>query len=245
MPFDIFPAIDLRHGRVVRLQLGDPGRQTVFSDNPVEVARRWQDAGATWLHVVNLDGSFDEAGEANWEVLPAIAKVGMKVQFGGGLRLSTDVARAFDAGVSRVVLGTAAFESPALVDEVMTHFGSEALAIGIDAQDGQVRTRGWQTGTDVSPFELGRIMHDRGVETVIYTDISRDGILAGVNVDSTLALAESTGLAVIASGGVRALADVEALLASDHPGIVGVIIGRALYEGRVDLAQAIALTGEG
>jgi phosphoribosylformimino-5-aminoimidazole carboxamide ribotide isomerase len=245
MPFDIYPAIDLRGGHVVRLQLGDPGRQTMYSDDPVEIARRWQDAGATWLHVVNLDGAFDETGPANWQVLPAMAKVGMKVQFGGGLRSTADVTRAFDAGVRRVVLGTAALESPALVDEVMARFGREAIAVGIDAQDGRVRTRGWQTGTDVSPFELGRAMHDRGVETVIFTDISRDGILAGVNVDSTLVLAESTGLAVIASGGVRALADVEALLAKAHPGIVGVIIGRALYEGRVDLAQAIALTRKG
>jgi phosphoribosylformimino-5-aminoimidazole carboxamide ribotide isomerase len=245
MPFDIYPAIDLRGGHVVRLQLGDPGRQTMYSDDPVEIARRWQDAGATWLHVVNLDGAFDKTGPANWQVLPAMAKAGMKVQFGGGLRSTADVTRAFDAGVSRVVLGTAALESPALVDEVMARFGREAIAVGIDAQDGRVRTRGWQTVTDVSPFELGRAMHDRGVETVIFTDISRDGILAGVNVDSTLVLAESTGLAVIASGGVRALADVEALLAKAHPGIVGVIIGRALYEGRVDLAQAIALTRKG
>jgi phosphoribosylformimino-5-aminoimidazole carboxamide ribotide isomerase len=245
MAFDIFPAIDLRGGRVVRLRLGDPGRQTMYSDDPVEIARRWQDAGATWLHVVNLDGAFHETGPANWRVLPAMAKVGMKVQFGGGLRSTADVTRAFGAGVSRVILGTAALESPALVDEVMARFGRESIAVGIDAQDGRVRTRGWQIGTDVSPFELGRAMHDRGVETAIFTDISRDGILAGVNVDSTLALAESTGLAVIASGGVRDLADIEALLAKAHPGIVGVIIGRALYEGRVDLAQAIALTRQG
>jgi phosphoribosylformimino-5-aminoimidazole carboxamide ribotide isomerase len=244
MAFDIFPAIDLRHGRVVRLQLGDPRRQSVYSDDPVEVARRWQDAGATWLHVVNLDGAFDESGSSNWEVLPAIANVGMKVQFGGGLRSTTDIDRAFSAGVSRLVLGTAAFESPALVSEVIALFGSETIAVGIDAQDGRVKTRGWQIGTEVSPLELGKAMHNRGVEIVIYTDISRDGILAGVNVASTVALADATGLTVIASGGVRALSDVEALLATAHTGIAGVIIGRALYEGQVDLAQAVALTRE-
>lgn len=244
-PFEIYPAIDLRQGRVVRLQLGDPQRQTVFSDQPVEVARRWQRAGATWIHVVNLDGAFDEEGHANWSILNELTGLGLRVQFGGGLRTVADVERAITAGVTRVVLGTAALESPPLVAETLARFGPESIAVGIDARDGLVRTRGWQATTGVTPLVLAEAMRDAGVNTIVYTDIDRDGILTGVNVRATAELAASSGLNVIASGGVSSIRDIIDLRGVAGTGVAGVIIGRALYEGRVDLAEAIAVGAKG
>lgn len=238
--FDIFPAIDLRHGRVVRLELGDPARQTVFSDDPLEAAGRWLGAGARWLHVVNLDGAFAEAGRANWAALERLGKLAARIQFGGGLRTMADITAALDCGVRRIVLGTAALESPELVEAALARFGPERVAAGIDARDGRVRVRGWQTATDVSPADLGHTMHAAGIRTAVYTDISRDGLLGGANVAATAALAEATGLQVIASGGVNSLNDV-ARLRAQAPGVVGVIIGRALYDNRIDLAAAVAL----
>ena len=244
--FDIYPAIDMRHGRVVRLELGDPTRETVFGDDPAAAARRWLAAGATWLHVVNLDGAFAEAGRANWDALRAIAAAGgARVQFGGGLRTRDDVAAALAAGVARVVLGTAALESPALLAAAVAEFGAARVAVGIDARDGRVRVRGWQTATALSPLDVALIAREAGVRTVIYTDIARDGVLSGVNAAATVALAAASGLEVIASGGARDLDDVARLAAlapAAAPGrLAGVIIGRALYDGRIDLAQAIEL----
>lgn len=192
-----------------------------------------------WLHVVNLDGAFDEAGTANWQALPTLTKLGAKVQFGGGIRTLADVERALAAGASRVILGTVAIEKPELVAEVVAQFGSERVAVGIDARDGKVKTRGWVEETAVSPTTLGQQMYTCGIRTAIYTDISRDGVLTGVNAAATAQLAQATGLQVIASGGVASMADVDNTLALAQQGVVGVIIGRALYDGRVDLAEAI------
>ncbi len=246
--FDIYPAIDLRHGRVVRLELGDPTRETVFGDDPAAAARRWVDAGATWLHVVNLDGAFAEAGQANWAALRAIvAAGGAQVQFGGGLRTADDVAAALAVGVDRVVLGTAALESPDLLTAVVAEFGAARVAVGIDARDGRVRVRGWQTASDRSPLDVALAARAAGVRTIIYTDIARDGVLSGVNGAATAALAAASGLDVIASGGARDVADVAqlaALAAAAAPGrLVGVIIGRALYDGRIDLREVLARVG--
>ena len=241
--FDIYPAIDLRRGQVVRLELGDPTRETVFGDDPAAAARRWLAAGATWLHVVNLDGAFAEAERANWDALRAIAGGGARVQFGGGLRTRDDVAAALAAGVARVVLGTAALESPALLAAAVAEFGAARVAVGIDARDGRVRVRGWQTATALTPLDVALAARQAGVRTIIYTDIARDGVLSGVNAAATVALAAASGLDVIASGGVSDLADVARLAAlapAAAPGrLAGVIIGRALYDGRIDLAQAI------
>lgn len=245
MSFDIYPAIDLRRGRVVRLQWGDPDRETAYGDDPAAAARRWLDAGAGWLHVVNLDGAFAEVGDDNWAALASITALGAQVQFGGGLRAMADVARAIDAGVTRIVLGTAALESPELAAAAVTRFGAARVAVGIDARDGLVRTHGWQTATAVTPVELAQSMAALGINTIIYTDINRDGVLSGVNVAGTAALAEASGLAVIASGGVRSLADVAALRARAAMGIAGVIIGRALYEAQVDLAAALTVAAGG
>ncbi len=239
MEFNIFPAIDLRHGRVVRLQLGDPERQTVFSTDPVATARGWLAAGATWIHVVNLDGAFDEGGAANREALKRLTKLPARIQFGGGLRSIGDVAEVLGLGVGRVVLGTAAVERPELVTESLARFGPQRVAVGIDARDGQVRTRGWREATAVEPIALAKAVGGMGVHTLIYTDISRDGVLSGVNVEATVALAEQTGLEVIASGGVNSPADVTRLLSIAERGVAGVIIGRALYEGQVDLKSVL------
>lgn len=245
MTFDIYPAIDLRRGRVVRLQWGDPDRETAYGDDPSAVARRWLAAGARWLHVVNLDGAFAETGGDNWAALAQITALEAQVQFGGGLRTMADVARAFDAGVTRIVLGTAALDTPELAAEAVARFRAARVAVGIDARDGLVRTRGWQTITAVTPVDLARTMAAAGIRTAIYTDISRDGVLGGVNVADTAALAAASGLSVIASGGVRSLADVAALQARASEGIGGVIIGRALYEGQVDLAAALTIAAGG
>lgn len=241
MTFTIYPAIDLRRGQVVRLQHGDPNRQTTFGDDPTAVARQWLAAGASWLHVVNLDGAFDEAGAANWNVLPALTTLGAQVQFGGGMRTLADVERALALGVTRAILGTAAIENPSLVSEAVQHFGPDRVAVGIDARDGRVKTRGWQTDTAVSPTALAQQMKERGITTIIYTDISRDGVLTGVNATATAALAGDTGLHVIASGGVASLDDVRHLLPHASDGVAGVIIGRALYDGKVDLAETVKM----
>lgn len=236
--FTIYPAVDLRHGQVVRLQFGDPNLQTTFDQHPAEAGRRWLNLGAKWLHVVNLDGAFGEKSAANWQLLPELTQLGGKVQFGGGIRSLADVERALTAGVTRVVLGTVAIEQPELVAQAITQFGSEAIAVGIDARDGEVKTRGWQTGSGVDPLLLAEKMGEAGVQTIIFTDISRDGVLTGVNVEKTAELAAVSGLSIIASGGVASLHDIRQVKAA---GLAGVITGRAIYEGQLDLAQALAL----
>lgn len=239
MSFTLYPAIDLRHGKVVRLEHGDPDRQTVFGDDPAGTARRWIAAGAGWLHVVNLDGAFDEGGRANWQALQQLVKLEARVQFGGGIRSLKDVAHAINTGVSRVVLGTVAIEAPDIVESAVRHFGAERVAVGIDARDGRVKTRGWQQETEISPVDLAQQMGALGVQTVIYTDISRDGVLTGPDVAATGLLARDTGLDVIASGGVAGIDDVRQLAHLYPLGVSGVIVGRALYENKIDLAAAL------
>lgn len=247
--FTLFPAIDLRAGQVVRLAQGDPARQTVYGSDPVETAGRWQAAGADWVHAVNLDGAFSrdgapgEAVEAN---LAALARItanapGLRVQFGGGLRAAGSVRRVFDLGASRVVLGTAALEDPGLVDWALTAYGAERVAVGLDARDGFVRVRGWAEAAPVSAGELGVRLRGQGVAWCIFTDIARDGVSTGVNVAASTALAQATGLRVIGSGGAAGLEDVRAACAA---GLAGLIIGRALYEGQIDLQEALAVCSQ-
>lgn len=236
--FTLFPAIDLRSGQVVRLAQGDPNRQTTYADDPVVVAQRWQAEGATWLHVVNLDGAFGQTTSVNSAMLPRLTQLGLKVQFGGGLRDEAAVQRAFEAGVTRVVLGTAAIENPALVEWALKQYGDERVAIGIDARDGLVRVKGWLEATPLTAIELGQRLYAQGARWCIFTDVARDGLGTGVNVAATTALAEKTGLRVIASGGIKTLADVRAVQAAHLPGL---IIGRALYEGHLTLASALSL----
>lgn len=232
----IYPAIDLRDGRVVRLKEGDPQRQTVFSDDPLATAQRWIAEGAAWIHMVNLDGAFASANDKG-RILRAVAALGVPVQFGGGLRSLDDMARAIDDGASRIVLGTVAVQQPEVVMQALERWGAERICVGLDARDGRIATHGWQQTVDLTPAALGRQMAARGLIHALYTDVSRDGGLQGVNIAGTVALARETGLRVIASGGVHHLSEIEQLAASGVVG--GVVIGMALYEGRVQLAEAI------
>lgn len=239
----VYPAIDIRGGQVVRLRQGDPARQIVYGDNPVETAQRWADEGAEWIHVVNLDGTFDDAG-FNWQILGDIAQIGPPVQFGGGLRNVEDIERVLEAGAARVVLGTLVVRLPYIGEEAVKAVGAEAVAVALDARHGQVLTHGWQQQSGWTPIELGQRFARMGVKYALYTDISRDGELRGVNVESTAQLARETGLSVIASGGVASLADITALKRAadtlDSGEIAGVVVGRALYSGALTLAEAIA-----
>lgn len=236
MSFTIYPAIDLRGGKVVRLKEGDPARMTSYSDDPAETARKWLGMGAQWMHVVNLDGAFGEGDNANRAALESILKLGARVQFGGGIRSMDAVADILKLGVSRAILGTIAIEQPAIVADALTRFGAEQIAVGIDARDGLVRTRGWKDNSGVSAIDLALQMQTVGLGTVIFTDISRDGLGSGLNIPSTRELAERSGLDVIASGGVHTIDDV---IAAKDAGLAGCIIGRALYDGTVDLEKAL------
>ena len=230
--FTVFPAIDLRQGKVVRLAQGDPNRQTVYGDDPAVVAERWKAEGAEWLHVVNLDGAFGDDASLNLQSLISILALGPKVQFGGGLRDETSLRRALDSGVARAVIGTAAIENPALVDRAVREFGPERIAVGIDAREGVVRVKGWLEGAGITATDFGKRLRGQGVEWCIFTDVARDGIGAGVNAAATAGLARATGLRVVASGGVNGIEDVRRVR---EAGLAGVIVGRALYEGQVGL----------
>jgi phosphoribosylformimino-5-aminoimidazole carboxamide ribotide isomerase len=239
----VYPAIDLRHGRVVRLMQGDPDRETEYASAPVPVARRWQEAGAEWVHVVNLDGALGERGAANLAALERIVqeRPGLQVQFGGGLRDLASIRQALEQGVGRVVLGTAAVRSPALVEAAVEAFGAGRVAVGIDARDGTVQTHGWQRGAGITALALAQEWADRGIRWLIFTDVARDGMRHGLNLEATVRLADVTGLNVIASGGVASLEDVQRTY---EAGLSGVIIGRALYEGQITLEDALHVRRE-
>lgn len=243
--FTIYPAIDLRAGQVVRLKQGDPARQMTYDNDPARTARRWLEAGARWLHVVNLDGAFDENDRANHAALRAILEIATefnaRVQFGGGVRSLPMIEQALDLGASRLVLGTVAIEQPQLVPQAVEKFGSENVAVGIDARDGLVRVHGWQSNSGIPVTDLALQVRDSGVRTIVFTDISRDGLGSGLNIPSTRALAEASGLDVIASGGAHTTDDV---IAAREAKLAGVIIGRALYEGTIDLKEALATVVE-
>ena len=236
MNFTIYPAIDLRAGKVVRLKEGDPTRQTSYSDDPAEIAVRWLNAGAQWLHVVNLDSAFGESDDANRAALESILKLGALVQFGGGLRSLDAIEHTIALGVSRVVLGTIAIEQPDIVANALKKFGAEKVAVGIDARDGRVRVRGWRDDSGISATELALQMRTLGLRTIIFTDVSRDGLGSGLNIAATRELAEVSGLEMIASGGVHTLKDVSE---ARDANLSGVIIGRALYEGTINLKEAL------
>ena len=245
MSFTIYPAIDLRGGKVVRLKEGDPARMTSYGNDPAEAAKRWLAMGAMWLHVVNLDGAFGEGDGANRQALLSILKIanefGTDVQFGGGMRSLDSVSQAITLGVSRVVLGTIAVEQPNVVTSALKKFGAEKIAVGIDARDGVVRVRGWKSDGGISAQDLALQMRTLGLRTVIFTDVSRDGMGHGLNIRATRALADVSGMDVIASGGVHTLDDV---MAAKEAGLAGAIVGRALYEGTIDLVKALKITAD-
>ena len=237
----LFPAIDLRQGRCVRLRQGRMEDETVFSQDPADMARRWQARGARWLHLVNLDSAFSQGSE-NLSVVRAIAEaVDISIQLGGGMR---DVEAAGDGlalGASRIILGTVAIAAPQVVADAVERFGPRRVVVGIDAREGRVATHGWTEISEVDAIDLAKEMADLGVERVVYTDISRDGMMTGPNVEATLQLARRTHLKVIASGGVATLDDLRLLRPLEDDGVEGVIVGRALYEGAFSLEEALEI----
>ena len=239
----LFPAIDIRNGRCVRLTEGKFECETVFAEDPAEMAVRWADAGAEYLHVVDLDGAL--AGQSsNTEVIKKIlAKVKIPVQVGGGIRTLANIEKMLDLGVTRVILGSVAVRDPELVREACQKFPGQVV-VGIDAKNGEVAVEGWGIGGGIGAVELAKKMAAVGVEHIIFTDISRDGMLSGVNVEATAELAKASGIKVIASGGVSSLADIKALQAHAADGIEGCIIGKAIYTGALDLKEALAVLKE-
>ena len=235
----LFPAIDLKEGRCVRLVQGDMAQAKVFNDDPAAQAESFERQGFSWLHVVDLDGAF--AGEPrNAAAVDAIlARIRLPVQLGGGVRDMRTLESWLAKGVARVIIGTAAVRDPAFVREAARlHPGR--IAVGIDAKDGRVAVEGWAQTSSMTAEELGRRFEDAGVAAIVYTDIARDGILKGLNIEMTLALAGAVGIPVIASGGLASMDDVRRLLEPDCAMLAGAITGRALYDGRIDPAEALA-----
>jgi len=240
----LFPAIDLKDGRAVRLLRGDMAQATVFNEDPAAQARDFAAAGFTWLHLVDLNGAF--AGRpVNGAALEAIlAAVTIPVQLGGGIRDMATIERWLAAGVRRVILGTAAVKAPDLVREACRAFPGR-IVVGIDARDGRVAVEGWAEESALAALDLARRFEDAGVAAIVYTDIERDGALAGVNVAATQTLAAALSVPVIASGGIASLDDIAALMAIAKDGVEGAICGRALYDGRIDAKSALALVAAG
>jgi phosphoribosylformimino-5-aminoimidazole carboxamide ribotide isomerase len=236
----LFPAIDLKEGRCVRLVQGDMERATVFNDDPADQAASFAAQGFKWLHIVDLDGAFAGRPMNASAVEAILARVSIPVQLGGGIREMRTVEGWLAKGVARVIIGTAAVRDPDFVREAARlHPGR--IAVGIDAKDGRVAVEGWAQSSTLTADELGRRFEDAGVAAIIYTDIARDGILTGLNIPMTLALAKAVRIPVIASGGLASMADVERLLEPDCAGLAGAITGRALYDGRIDAVEALKL----
>ncbi|MBY8829253.1 1-(5-phosphoribosyl)-5-[(5-phosphoribosylamino)methylideneamino]imidazole-4-carboxamide isomerase [Hephaestia mangrovi] len=239
-PLIVFPAIDLKQGKVVRLAEGDMDRATIYGDDPASQALAFADAGAEHLHVVDLDGAF-AGGSVNGEVVGRIVEAFPGyVQLGGGIRSREAIERWFDLGVARVVIGTAALKDPDLVHAAARDFPG-GIVVAVDARDGMVATEGWADVSDVSVVDMARRFEDAGVASLLFTDVGRDGLLKGVNIDATVDLARATDLPVIASGGVAGISDIHLLALHAQDGIEGVITGRALYDGRLDLAAALSV----
>ena len=252
----IFAAIDLRNGHCVRLTQGDPNAETIYGNDPAAMAEKWAEFGVDWLHVVNLDGAFGdpEKSAKNIDALQAILdRVTTPVQFGGGLRSPEDIARALDMGVSRVVIGSMAVDRPRQMLDVLGQFGPEQIVLGLDVKDAKVATHGWRQLAETDALKLVQLIQTAGLTHVIYTDISRDGMLTGLNLEATVALAQAanstdptSSFKVIASGGVAGLEDVKNVKAVEHEGVEGLIIGKALYSGAIDLAEVMRIArGEG
>lgn len=236
----LYPAIDLKDGKAVRLLRGDLDQATIFNNEPVEQALKFERQGFTWLHVVDLNGAV-EGRSVNGGTVEAIAwSAELKIQLGGGIRTVQDVHYWLDRGVERVVLGTVAVTDPDIVTEACKNF-PDRVAVGIDARGGFVATDGWTKTTDIRASDHARRMQDAGAAAIIYTDIDRDGALTGVNIAETVALARAVSIPVIASGGIGSMQDLRAVRDTEKDGVSGVICGRALYDGSVDPVEAIGL----
>ncbi|MEE4195198.1 MAG: 1-(5-phosphoribosyl)-5-[(5-phosphoribosylamino)methylideneamino]imidazole-4-carboxamide isomerase [Anaerolineae bacterium] len=237
--FTIYPAIDLRFGQVVRLMQGKADQQTTYFEYPLMAAEEWHNQGADWLHVVNLNGAFGENTSENEAAIQQITNKyhqALQIQLGGGLRTIEQIEKAFQMGVSRVVLGTAVIENPEFGVDVLAQFGGEKVAFGFDAIDGELMVRGWESGSGLSMFDLARTLVDAGGKTVIYTNIQKDGMQTGVDWQNAKQLSDQTNMEVIASGGVGTLEDIANV---KQVGLSGVIIGRAIYEGNFTLKEAL------
>jgi len=236
----LFPAIDLKNGLAVRLEQGDMARATVFNRDPAEQARIFAAQGFQYLHLVDLDGAFAGRPMNAAAVERILAAVQIPVQLGGGIRDRATIEAWFGKGVTRVIIGTAAVRDPALVKEAAGAFPGR-IVVGLDARDGKVAVDGWAATSELSAFELARRFEDAGVAAIVYTDVARDGMLKGLNLDATIALADAVSIPVIASGGFASIDDVRALLTARAQKLAGAIVGRALYDGRLDAAEALNL----
>ena len=234
---NIYPAIDMVEGRAVRLRQGRSDDMTVYGD-PLMMARQFYGEGAQYLHMVDLDGAFTGEGGNKALALSIARQVPIKIQLGGGIRDMDTITRLLEGGIERVILGTAALRNPELVLRAIEKFGCERVVIGIDAREGRVAVQGWVEGSDVTPLELAQKMRAAGAKYIVYTDIARDGMLSGPNLENTRELVEKSGMSIIASGGVSAPEDVERVR---DLGCEGAIIGKALYEGRITLGQALRI----
>ena len=239
----IYPAIDIRGGRCVRLTEGRFDAETVFADDPAEMALKWAGMGAEFLHLVDLDGALAGEGKNVPVIERILQSVNIPVQLGGGIRNLETIEKLLALGVTRLILGSAAVKNPQLVEEACKKYPGH-IAVGIDAKNGEVAIEGWGKGSGVAATELAKQMAAYGVETIIYTDISRDGMLSGVNVEVTAALARACGVPIIASGGVASIEDIRRVKAVEADGVQGCIIGKAIYTGAVDLKEALALAKE-
>ena len=236
----LFPAIDLKDGQCVRLKRGLMHEATVFNDDPAAQARQFKSQGFQWLHCVDLNGAFD-GRSVNAQAIKSIrAAIDLPIQLGGGIRDMAAVEGWLAAGITRVILGTAALTDPDFVKDAARKFPGR-IVVGADAKGGKIATQGWADVSDLTPVDLGKRFEDAGVAAILFTDIDGDGLLKGVNVAATAALAGALTIPVIASGGVGSNADIEALVAANAPGIEGVVVGRALYDGRIDIPAALAL----
>ena len=238
----LFPAIDLKDGQCVRLKRGLMAEATVFNDDPAAQARAFKAQGFQWLHCVDLNGAFDGRSVNAAAIKSIRAAIDLPIQLGGGIRDLAAVEGWLAAGITRVILGTAALTNPDFVKEAARKFPGR-IVVGADAKGGRIATQGWADVSDLTPVDLGKRFEDAGVAAILFTDIDGDGLLKGVNVTATAALAVALTIPVIASGGVGSSADIEALVAANAPGIEGVVVGRALYDGRIDIPAALALAG--
>lgn len=237
----IIPAIDLKNGQCVRLEQGLMEKDTIYNDDPAAQARTWQEQGGELLHIVDLDGAFAGAPRNSKAIQAIVAAVDIPTELGGGIRDLRTIEKYLDLGISRVVLGSVAKENPALVEEACKLFPGRIL-VGIDAKDGLVAIHGWKDVTEEKAVDLARRFESFGVEAIIYTDIARDGMMTGPNIEATRLLAEAISIPVIASGGISSLQDIENLLAIEDSGIQGVITGKAIYSGALNLRDAVELT---
>lgn len=236
----IYPAIDLQNGKVVRLYKGDLTSATIYNDNPAQQAKTFQQEGFQWIHVVDLDGAANGMPSDASVVRHILEAVDIPVQLGGGIRTHAHIEHWMNAGISRVILGTAAVRDPDLVTQACKEFPGK-IAVGIDAREGYVAVEGWLTGSNVNAVDLAKTFEDVGVCAIIFTDIDRDGTGEGLNMASTIEMAEAISIPVIASGGVGSMDDLEAVKAACDHGVEGVIVGKAYYEGKIDVPQALKL----